>query len=51
MTAVRIRHIVSPFLLPAQTLHTAFFFIFWMMLPCIGVAMGLPPGPGGPWRL
>jgi hypothetical protein len=51
MTAVGIRHIVSPFLSPAQTLHTMFFFIFWMMRLCIGMVMGLPPGPGGPWRL
>lgn len=50
MTAVPIRHIVSPFLLPAQTLQMVFFFIFWMML-CIEMAMGLPPGPGDPWRL
>jgi len=51
MTAVPIRHIVSPFLSPVQTPYTMFFLIFWTMLLHIGMAMGLPPGPGGLWRL
>lgn len=30
---------------------TAVLIGFWTMLLCVGMAMGLPSGPGGPWRL